>query len=115
MDFSSNLRTYSNILAKIITSQTPNGQCFYCKKKMGNAFIVKKRKKKERESENPPNECCWISNLLNRYTCGKPKCWLLVHFTWFNMIHVLMNPSYNLSDLVLSLIVIEKMQLLLSA
>lgn len=48
-----------------------NGQCFYCKKK----------KKKERESENPPNECCWISNLLNRYTCGKPKCWLLVHFT----------------------------------
>lgn len=33
MDFSSNLRTYSNILAKIITSQTPNGQCFYCKKK----------------------------------------------------------------------------------
>lgn len=54
-------------------------------KKMGNAFIVKKRKKKrkkkERESENPPNECCWISNLLNRYTCGKPKCWLLVHFT----------------------------------
>lgn len=83
MDFSSNLRTYSNILAKIITSQTPNGQCFYCKKN-GQCFYCKKKKKKEkkeRESENPPNECCWISNLLNRYTCGKPKCWLLVHFT----------------------------------
>lgn len=51
MDFSSNLRTYSNILAKIITSQTPNGQCFYCKIKMGNAFIVKKRKKKEKKKE----------------------------------------------------------------
>lgn len=39
--------------------------------------------------------------------------WFILHA--FNMIHVLMNPSYNLSDLVLSLIVIEKMQLLLSA
>lgn len=51
MDFSSNLRTYSNVLAKIITSQTPNGQCFYCKKKMGNAFIVKKRKKKKERAK----------------------------------------------------------------
>lgn len=41
MDFSSNLRTYSNVLAKIFTSQTPTRQCFYCKKK--------KEKKKKRE------------------------------------------------------------------
>lgn len=47
---------------------------------MGNVFIVKKRKKKERESENLLNECCWILNLLNRYICGKFKCWLLVYF-----------------------------------
>lgn len=51
MDFSSNLRTYSNILAKIITSQTPNGQCFYCKKKNGQCFYCKKKKKKKKKKK----------------------------------------------------------------